>query len=427
MSSAALRGRLRGTAAITAALLGGALVLAAGSTAQGLPVHPGPVVAPSRACSTPAKGTFACLATFRSQAAARRAGSPVNTAGRAVRSAGVSPHAVAAPTTGYGPADIKSIYGLNTALGAGRTVAIVDAYDNPNAEKDLATFRSAYKLPACTTANGCFRKVNQRGGGTPPEPDAGWGVEIALDVQAVSAACPLCKIMLVEADSADSVDIGLAVNRAVTLGAKIVSNSYGGPEYNGVLADGKSYYSHTGVAMVVSSGDNGFGGASFPASWSKAIAVGGTTVTKTSTTWQHTAWQGAGSGCSAWVAKPTWQKDPNCLMRTTTDVSALADPDTGFAVYDTYGLEQFGITPGWLVVGGTSLAAPLISGMIALAGNAASLGSASYLYAHRSGLRDVVGGNNVTWQDCGGDYLCNALPGYDGPTGLGTPKGVSAL
>jgi len=311
--------------------------------------------------------------------------------------------------------------------GAGRTVAIVDAFDNPNAEKDLATFRSVYKLPACTTANGCFRKLNQRGGRTAPVPDAGWGVEIALDLQAVSAACPLCKILLVEADSSLTNDLGAAVNRAVALGAKIVSNSYGGLEYNGVLALGKKYFSHPGVAMVVSSGDSGFTSAEFPASWGGVIAVGGTTVSKTATGWKHSAWIGAGSGCSAWVAKPSWQKDPNCLMRTTSDVSALADPNTGFAVYDTYGLDQFGLKPGWLVVGGTSLAAPLIAGMIGLAGNAGSLSTAKYIYDHRSGLRDVVGGNNVIFMDCGGDYLCTALKGYDGPTGLGTPKGVSAL
>lgn len=310
---------------------------------------------------------------------------------------------------------------------SGRTVAIVDAYDNPNAEKDLATFRSVYKLPACTTSNGCFRKVNQRGGKTPPPSDAGWGLEIDLDLQAVSSTCPLCKILLVEADTPSFEDIGASVDRAVALGATIVSNSYGGDEFNGVIALGKKYYSHAGVAMVASSGDAGFTTAGFPASWNKVIAVGGTTVTKTRTGWKNTAWSGAGSGCSAWISKPSWQKDPNCLMRTTSDVAALADPDTGLAVYDTFGLDQFGLRPGWIVVGGTSLAAPLLAGMIALAGNAGSLSTASYLYAHRGGLRDVVGGSNAGQQDCGGDYLCTAVKGYDGPTGLGTPVGISSL
>jgi subtilase family serine protease len=348
-------------------------------------------------------------------------------AGLAARASGVSAPVVAPPTAGYGPAEIKSIYSLDVTKGVGQTVAIVDAYDNPNAEKDLATFRSVYKLPACTSAKGCFRKVNQRGGTRPPVADPGWGLEIALDLQAVSSACPNCRILLVEADTSDFKDIGEAVNMSVTLGAKIVSNSYGGDEFDGVMALGQRFYSHPGVAMVVSSGDSGYTTAQFPASWHSAIAVGGTSVADTSTGWKNTAWSGAGSGCSAWITKPSWQKDPHCLMRTTSDVSALADPDTGLAVYDTYGLDQFGLPLGWIVAGGTSLAAPLMSGMIALAGNAPSLGTASYIYDHREGLRDVIGGSNAGFLDCGGDYLCTALKGYDGPTGLGTPKGVSAL
>jgi subtilase family serine protease len=428
MTTATRRGLKSMGIAVTAALLGGSLALSGGAALAATPqATTAKVPAPSRACDRASAGSVACLALFRSVADAQRAGAPANVSGLAARASGVSPSAVAPPTTGYGPADIKSIYSLDITKGAGQTVAIIDAYDNPNAEKDLATFRSVYKLPACTTANGCFRKVNQRGGKAAPTADAGWGLEIALDLQAVSASCPKCKILLVEADSSEMNDIGAAVNRSVTLGAKIVSNSYGGDEFNGVLDVGKQFYSHPGVAMVVSSGDLGFTTASFPAAWRSAIAVGGTTVTKTATGWDHSAWSGAGSGCSAWIAKPSWQKDSNCLMRTTSDVSALADPDTGMAVYDTYGLADLGVEPGWIVVGGTSLAAPLISGMIALAGNAPSLGTAKYIYDHRAGLRDVIGGSNDFLQECGGDYLCTALKGYDGPTGLGTPKGVSAL
>lgn len=414
--------------AVVAALLIGAMVVPTEVAAAGGGPLPGPAAsAPIRACAPVSAGSVTCLATFRSAAVAQRIGMPANPAGLAARAAGTTPHAVAPPTVGYGPADIRSMYALPTQQGAGRTVAIVDAYNNPNAEKDLATFRSVYKLPACTTSNGCFKKVNQRGGKTPPPADAGWGVEINLDLQAVSSTCPLCKILLVEADTSSFDDIGAAVDRAVALGAKIVSNSYGGDEFNGVIALGRRYYSHTGVAMVASSGDAGFTTAGFPASWNKVIAVGGTTVAKTSKGWKNTAWSGAGSGCSAWIDKPSWQKDPHCLMRTTSDVSALADPDTGFAVYDTYGLDQLGVQPGWIVVGGTSLAAPLIAGMIALAGNTSSLSTASYLYAHRGGLRDVIGGTNTGQQDCGGDYLCTAVKGYDGPTGLGTPSGLSSL
>jgi subtilase family serine protease len=328
---------------------------------------------------------------------------------------------LAPPRHGYGPADIASAYQLDTSKGRGETIAIVDAYDNPNVEADLAVYRATWGLPPCTTANGCFRKVNQNGGSTPPHGDPGWGVEIALDVQAVSAACPNCKILLVEANSSRFSSLGKSVNTAVRLGADVVSNSYGGDEFNGAIGYGKTYYTHPGVAMVVSSGDYGFGPAEFPASWTSAIAVGGTSLTSTSTGWSEQAWWGSGSGCSAWIDKPAWQHDTHCPTRMVADVSAVADPDTGFAVYDTFGL---GRHDGWIVVGGTSLSAPLIAGMIGLAGNASALDSAAYIYAHRGGLSDVVGGNNGY---CGRDYLCNAKVGYDGPTGLGSPRGTSSL
>jgi subtilase family serine protease len=330
--------------------------------------------------------------------------------------------AIGLPKSGYGPADIASAYELDTTRGSGQVVGIVDAFDNPKVESDLAAYRRAWGLPPCTSATGCFRKVNQRGGSTPPFPDPGWGVEIALDVQAVSAACPRCKILLVEADEPSLTDIGKSVNTAVRLGADIVSNSYGIDEFNGILGLAATYYTHPGVAQVASSGDFGFGPAQFPAVWDRMIGVGGTQLTKTdSGDWHERAWSGAGSGCSAWVAKPAWQHDGHCQMRTVADISAVADPDTGLAVYDTFGL---GPDNGWIQVGGTSLSSPLIAGMIGLAGNAERLDRAAWIYRHRSGLHDVIGGSNGY---CGGDYLCNAKKGYDASTGLGSPRGVSAL
>jgi subtilase family serine protease len=325
------------------------------------------------------------------------------------------------PKHAYTPADMTDVYQLDTSLGAGQTIAIVDAYDDPHVEADLALYRKTWGLPPCTTANKCFRKVNQRGGTTPPHGDPGWGVEISLDVQAVSAVCPNCSILLVEADSPAFTDLGLAVNTAVRLGADVVSNSYGGDEYGGSARLGTKFYTHPGVAQVVASGDFGFGPAEFPASWPAAIAVGGTSLTRTTTGWDENAWWGSGSGCSAWFDKPAWQQDANCPMRTVADLSAFADPEPGFAVYDTYGL---GRHSGWIAVGGTSVSAPLIAGMVGLAGNAASLGSAKYIYKHRSGLADVVGGSNGY---CGGDYLCQGKVGYDAPTGWGSPRGLSAL
>lgn len=386
--------------AVTLLALGTTIVPA---TAQ---AAPSPV---QRACGVALPGSVRCFGEFRPQPnSARHPGG-----------------SVPKPTAGYGPADIASMYGLDPRSSGG-TLAIVDAFDNPNVEADLGVFRSAFGLPPCTTRNGCFRKVNQRGGSVPPAPDAGWGVEIDLDVQAVSAACPRCRILLVEADSPTVEDIAAAVDRAVALGAKVISNSYGGDEFAGVLELGAAHYSPRGVAMVVSSGDAGFGPASFPASWGTAIAVGGTTVTRTASGWTHAAWIGSGSGCSAWVRKPSWQHDKNCLMRTTTDIAALGDPDTGLAVYDSF-LADFGQPPQWIVAGGTSLSAPLVAGMIALARNPSEMTDARRIYNHPRGLRDVTTGSNAIFNDCGGDYLCTSGRGYDGPTGMGTPRGLGAL
>ena len=155
------------------------------------------------------------------------------------------------------------------------------------------------------------------------------------------------------------------------------------------------------------------------------IAVGGTSLTKANNKrgWTESAWNRAGSGCSAWIDKPAWQHDPDCSGRTVADISADADPHTGPAVYDTADGEA-----GWIVVGGTSASSPYIAGVIALAGNPQRYPDASYFYSHADELDDVVTGSNTyRWKSCGGDYLCTARPGYDGPTGLGTPNGTSAF
>jgi subtilase family serine protease len=255
-----------------------------------------------------------------------------------------------------------------------------------------------------------------------PTADPGWGLEISLDLDAVSAACPTCHIMLVEADSSLSTDLGVSVDTAVRLGAKIISNSFGTDEYSGTAAVAK-YWKHPGTSIVAGAGDAGCTTAAFPAVFSSAIAAGGTTLTKAAKTargWTEEAWSGSGSACSAFIAKPPWQKDTHCLMRTVGDVSAVADPATGFAMYDTYGLIPG--EAGFLVAGGTSLSTPLIAAMIARSGRV--IGNASWIYAHRAAFYDVVGGSNGY---CGGDYLCTGKRGYDAPTGMGTPHGVAGL
>ncbi len=323
--------------------------------------------------------------------------------------------------SGYGPADLRSAYNLSAAGGTGQTIAIVDAFDDAKAESDLAVYRSQFGLPPCTTASGCFRKVDQNGGTNYPRGDRGWAEEISLDLDMASAICPNCKILLVEATTNSFANLAAAVDRAALLGATVISNSYGGGEYAGEASD-ETHFNHPGVAITVSSGDAGYG-VEFPAASQYVTAVGGTTLTPVSSgtrAWTETVWSGAGSGCSAYITKPNWQTDAGCSRRTVADVSAVADPNTGVAVYDTYRLHP----GGWLVFGGTSVSAPIIGGVYALAGNAGSISYGSWSYSHTSSLFDVISGSNG---NCSSSYLCTAKAGFDGPTGNGTPNGTGAF
>ena len=320
---------------------------------------------------------------------------------------------------------------------------MVDAGDLPTAESDLAAYRSSFGLPPCTTANGCFRKVNQTGDAGPyPAVLPGWPLEIALDIEMVSAACPNCNILLVETNTYYLDDLGAGVNLAVSMGAIAVSNSYASQEYSTSAGAFDKYYNHPGVVITAASGDCGYNCAAtqsgyaqsvnYPAASQYVIAVGGTRLQKDSSArgWTETAWGnssgygfgGAGSGCS-FATKPSWQHDVGCSTRSQSDISAVADPTTGVSVFEAGGW--------WSGIGGTSAAAPIIAAIAALAGTpAAGTYPASYLYAHADHLNDVVGGNNdVTWGNCppAYPYLCNGVPGYDGPTGLGTPNGTGAF
>jgi hypothetical protein len=367
------------------------------------------------ACPAPEPGYAQCYALIRTDVApsAQPAPSPQGTPGSGP----------------WGPADLQRAYALPTGSeGTGLTVAVVDAFDLPTAEADLAVYRSHFGLPPCTTANGCFRKVNQNGvQGSYPAADSGWGGEIALDIDMVSAICPKCKILLVEATNNSLTNLGTAVNRAVSMGAIAVSNSYGGSEGSWAGSYDTAYYKHPGVAITASTGDCGYNcatstGVGYPASSPNVIAVGGTSLRSDSSArgWTETVWSGAGSGCSLYLAKPTWQHDSGCAKRTSADVSAVADPSTGVQVY---------VNSNWWQYGGTSASSPIIAATFALAGGPRP-GSypASYLYADPGDLNDVTSGNNdTTSHTCTIAYLCNGIAGYDGPTGLGTPKGVKAF
>jgi subtilase family serine protease len=360
------------------------------------------IAAAARVCPGAVVGTAHCHAWVVTDAA----GNPLATSG----------------PSGYGPADIQAAYSLASASatnGSGATIAIVDAYDDPYAEQDLGVYRARFGLRPCTTANGCFKKVNQNGvQGSYPRANANWSEEISLDLDMASAVCPNCSILLVEASSASLANLAAAVDRAAAMGATVISNSYGGTEYSSEVSD-QSHYNHPGIAVTVSSGDSGYG-VEFPAASQYVIAVGGTSLKRASNArgFTETAWSGAGSGCSAYIAKPSWQSDAGCARRTVADVSAIADPNTGVAVYDSYAYRG---VKGWLVFGGTSVAAPVVASVYALAGGNFS---ASYLYSHTTSLFDVVGGSNGS---CGGSYLCTSVAGFDGPTGLGTPNGLGAF
>jgi hypothetical protein len=320
---------------------------------------------------------------------------------------------------GFGPTDLRSAYNLPTSGGSGVTVAIVDAQDDPTAESDLAVYRSQYGLPPCTTANGCFKKVNESGEqGNYPSPDSGWAGEISLDLDMVSAVCPSCNILLVEANQAATADLGTSVNTAVSMGAAVVSNSYGGAEDATNESDSQTYYNHPGVLITVSAGDSGYG-AEFPASSEFVMGVGGTSLVTSSGPrgWAEQAWADTGSGCSQVIAKPSFQTDTGCSNRTVADVSAVADPNTGVAVYVTYGNSG-----GWNVYGGTSAASPIVAATFALLGKTNVTNALPY--ANTGDFYDVTSGSNGS---CDGSYLCTAGVGYDGPTGWGTPNGQALM
>ncbi len=346
-----------------------------------------------------------------------------NCGAQVVTNANGSPLAGSSPPAGaLGPSELHSAYNLPTTAPTAGTIAIVDAYDHPSIEADLAAYNAYYDLPPCTTANGCFRKVNQVGGTSPPATNSGWALEIALDVETAHAVCQNCKILLVEASSASISDLGKAEDEAVLLGANAISNSWGAREYLGETTDENNYFRHTGVAITASTGDNGYG-TEFPAASRYVTAVGGTTLSLApdGSYLGETAWDGSGSGCSHYVPKPSWQTDTGCSRRTIADVSAVADPSTGAAVFDSV---PYSGQTGWFQVGGTSLASPLVAATYVLAGNTGAVNDASGLYGNAGLLHDITSGSTGL---CSPAYLCTARVGFDGPTGLGTPNGVGAF
>lgn len=400
-----MRSKILAAAAALATALGAAAVTSTAASAA--PVAGHHKAHSQRVCAAPAAHFAACDALRL-----------VDDHGVAVSPSGVAvtPRAISGKT----PADIQGAYKLAGLSAGSRTVAIVDAYGYPNAERDLGIYRAHFGLAACTRATGCLTVVNQTGGSTLPRTNVGWDQEQALDLDAVSAACPSCKILLVQAKTASFANLGTAVNTAaVHAGVVAISNSYGG----GDAADTSyaKYYKHSGVAVTASTGDGGYAGASYPASSQYVTAVGGTSLTTSSNSrgWTETVWSGAGSGCSTLNSHPLGQTTAmtSCPGRAMADVSAVADPATGLAVYAPTSASS----SSWAQYGGTSLSSPIVASVYALSGSTSGYAN-TIPYAHPGGLFDVTSGSNGSCSS-----WCSAGTGWDGPTGLGTPNGTSAF
>jgi subtilase family serine protease len=320
---------------------------------------------------------------------------------------------------GYQPQHLQGAYGLTTASasqGTGRIVAIVTTGVDATIDSDLSVYRSTMGLPACTVANGCLQIVNASN--APTTVDPAWSEETALDTEMVSAICPLCSIVVVVANTSNVADLGKAVALAATYQPVSISNSYAVPE----ASDNAGYasnYNQPGIAVVAGAGDSGFG-VNFPASLPNVIAVGGTSLTQDNSTSKfkaQTVWAGTGSGCSAFFKKPNFQHDAGGAGRAANDLAVVADPQTGVAGYSSYG-------NGWNVYGGTSVSAPIVAAMYALAGHSNSDASSLYANANASNFAWIFGSNGA----CSPSYLCTAQgQSYNGPAGVGVPFGLGGF
>lgn len=389
----------------------------------------------SRPNSVEGRPSFASFRLFKGshrQVCGSVAGGQVRCNARVMVDSNGKPQASSTLPAGYGPLQFLTAYSLTATTSANKTIGIVDAYDDPNILSDLNNYSSTFGIPSlnsCPVSSGtpnspCFQKVSQTGGSSYPSVNSGWALEISLDVQAAHAICQNCNILLVEASSSSFTNLMAAVDRARIMGANVISNSYGASEFS-TETSYDSHFNYSGIVFTFSSGDSGYG-TSYPAASRYVTAVGGTTLNLSGNSYlSESVWSGAGSGCSLYESKPSFQIDTGCTMRTIADVSADADPNTGAAVYDT--VPYYG-SSGWFQVGGTSLSSPLIAATYALAGGFASTtmgNSVPYsLYNYSTNLHDVVTGKNGS---CSSAYLCTGVVGYDGPTGLGTPNGTSAF
>jgi Subtilase family len=480
-----------------AAGAGLALLCAPGAVAETVSPLPASDYGVRSVCAATAPRQAQCLSR---QLVPRTAAARAHTHPLGMTRAGPVPaRSPAAGDFGLRPQDLHSAYELPAASSSTQTIAIVDAYNDPSAEADLAEYSQEFGLPSCTTANGCFQKVYASGvapfpktlgelekarKGTVAEREKaqlaeGWALEISLDIEVAHAVCPNCHVLLVEASSQSFERLEQAEQVAITSGATEISNSWGGSEAGETpVLESSSPFNHPGIVITASAGDNGYRNwdaegpakpfTEFPASSPHVVAVGGTRLASLGAggAWTgESVWNGSGAGgggCSeAFDAQP-WQQGVadwsgvGCgPRRAVADVSADADPYTGVAVHDSNAQCQEtieGQVVHWCTIGGTSLASPLIASVFALAGGAAGVNyPAKTLYENQiaspSSLHDVLNGSNgacakgfdattgisactpaeEAQASCASQLICLAAPGYDGPSGVGTPHGISAF
>jgi subtilase family serine protease len=404
-----------------------------------------------RVCGAPAPGDAACQA-LKVVAASPTPAITLGTPGAGEpapgsRSSGGNTPAVEVkkPLRGYlTPQDLHAAYSLptETSSSSSQTIAVVDAFDDPTIEADLGVYDEQFGLPACSSANGCFHKLNQEGQPGPlPRTNGDWASEISIDVEMAHAICQSCHVLLVEANTASLANLGAAVDTAVGAGATEISNSYDAAERHAYLAFAGSY-DHPGIVITASSGDCGYlnqdcpgepSKADFPSDSPDVIAVGGTTLTHRAGTWTSRVWSESGSACSELFDAPPWQSAAAGFAatgcgdgRAIADVAADGNPDTGVDVFDS---TPEGHEPtGWTGFGGTSVSSPIIAAEFALAGGAQGVSyPAATLYSHlgeSEDLYDVVHGSNGS---CDHATICRAVVGYDGPSGVGSPIGLGAF
>jgi len=377
-----------------------------------------PVSLDAYAACMPQSGLAQCHAQWRSDLAANS-----------------NPLAGLNQISGYKPADLQSAYGLTSAAassGSDQTIAIVVAYHDPNLASTLSIYRAAFGLPPCAlpplisipgfSKPACLRVLWPNGNANgqaywtsiPPAFNQGWATEEDLDVEMASAICPNCKIIVSESPDATVQNLANAVTSAIGQGATEVSNSYTLPDAAS-LSQYDGHYQQNGVPITASAGDAGYG-PGYPASVPSVTSVGGASLINSGGTWGEAIWPGTGSGCSS-HAKPSWQTDTGCAYRTVNDLAVDADPATGVAGFSPY-------VGGWTVFGGTSVGAPIVAAMYALAENAGSINNPSVLYQNPNGFAPVTSRSNGT---CNPNYLCTGGAGYNGPSGLGMPVGLSAF